>query len=84
MNRIKEIDRSTIKLTPSVNFYLESVWDCFDRIVPYTTSGDIRPPYPFQWIAYSKVFEGDDDPYMGVGSTPFEALKDLYQQLKSS
>ena len=53
----------------------------FDCIKAFTTEGDIRPPFAYQWIAYAKVIEGDDDPFEGYGKTPHEAIKDLYKNL---
>jgi len=59
------------------------IWEYFDRLEVYSTAGDIRPPYHFQWRALAKVFEGDDDAYEGLGGSPLEAIRELYQQLKS-
>lgn len=54
----------------------------FDSLKAYSTAGDIRPPYPYQWLATTKVKEGDDDAYEGIGATPLKAIRDLYKNIK--
>lgn len=50
----------------------------FDRIEVGSTKGDWRPPYAHQWVAYSKIYAGDDDPYEGEGGSAYEAIRNLY------
>jgi hypothetical protein len=79
----KEPTRSSISSkSRNINYYLDLMWDEFLKLEVYSTAGDIRPPYPFQWIATSKVLEGDDDCYEGTGGSPLEAIRELYKQLK--
>jgi len=61
---------------------LEKIKKYFDKFEIYSTAGDIRPPYHFQWVAKAKVFYGDDDCYEGIGGSPLKALSELYRQLK--
>lgn len=61
--------------------YLELIGDYFDRLEVYPTVGYGRRPYPFQWFAYSKLFAGYDDTYEGKGSTPLEAVRNLYHAI---
>ena len=74
--------RSTINPKQrDINFYLESIGiENFKELNVFSTAGDIRPPYPFQWQATSIVF--GDDSIEGIGSTPFEAIKKLYQEMR--
>jgi hypothetical protein len=84
--------RSTTNDKNDISFYLEKIYDLeysytfqkieFDCLRAFSTAGDILPPYSFQWIAYTKVREGDDDPFEGLGETPFEAMKNLYKVIK--
>lgn len=67
-------------------FYLDRIRELgfeFDRIEAFCTDGDIRPPYPYQWIAYVKVRKGDDDACEGIGEKPLESLKNLYKSVKA-
>jgi len=71
----------------SVTFYLDAIKELgmdreFAKLEAFCTDGDIRPPYPYQWRATSTLLLGDDDPFEGLGETPFEALKNLYAQMK--
>ncbi len=61
--------------------YLELIGDYFDRLEVHPTVGYGRRPYPFQWFAFSKVFEGYDDAYEGKGSSPLEAVRNLYHAI---
>lgn len=61
--------------------YLEMIGDYFDRLEVYPTVGYGRRPYPFQWYAYSVVFDGHDDAYEGKGKTPLEAVRNLYHAM---
>ena len=68
-------------------FYLDKIKELsiereFAKLVVFCTDGDIRPPYPYQWLATSTLLSGDDDPFEGFGETPLEALKNLYLQMK--
>lgn len=80
--------RSISTKSRNLDFYLEKIedfkWVEFDCLKVFCTAGDIRPPYPHQWVAYTKVREGEDDPFEGVGRTPLEAIRDLYRILKES
>ena len=53
----------------------------FDVLRAYSTAGDIRPPYPYQWQATTKPISGYDDVPEGLGGTPFEAIKDLCKDI---
>jgi len=70
----------------TIDDYIERINDLefveFDKLVPWTTAGDWRPPYAYQWIASTKIRDGDDDPYEGAGGTPHEAVRDLWKGLK--
>lgn len=62
-------------------FYLDKI--CargyeLDKIDVFCTDGDIRPPYPYQWVAKAKIIPGDDDACEGVGERPLKALQALY------
>lgn len=67
-------------------FYLDKIKDLgceFDKLEVICTDGDIRPPYPYQWIATAKIIEGDDDKCEGFGGTPIEALRELTLDVKN-
>lgn len=70
----------------NIDFYLEKIKDNFDievdRLEVFSTAGDWLPIYPYQWLAKTKIREGEEDCYEGVGGTPFEAVKDLYYEIK--
>jgi len=67
----------------SMDYYLESLGDYFSgKLEVFSTAGDIRPPYYFQWLAKSKHIEGDDDCYEGLGGTPLEAVRELHKSMK--
>lgn len=72
----------------TIDWYLEKIesfgWIEFDCIKVYCTAGDIRPPYAHQFIAYTKVRPGDDEPWQGVGGTPLAAVRDLWKALKKA
>ena len=68
-------------------FYLDAIKELninreFSKLEAFCTDGDIRPPYPYQWIATSTILVGDDDPFEGEGETPLEALRNLYYNMK--
>lgn len=70
----------------SIDWYLSKIEELdleFSRLEAFSTAGDIRPPYPYQWRATTKVRAGEDDPFEGIGGTPFEAIKELYQAAKA-
>ena len=65
----------------NINFYLEKIGiDRFGKLEVFSTAGDIRPPYPFQWRATSIPY--GDEPFEGLGATPFEAIKNLYKDME--
>jgi len=65
----------------NINFYLEKIGiKNFHELKVFSTAGDIRPPYPYQWQATSIAF--GDDGFEGIGATPFEAIRDLYKAMK--
>lgn len=69
----------------SFTFYLDRLQDIgleFGTLEAFCTDGDIRPPYPYQWLAKTKLREGEDDPYEAVGGSPLEAVRNLYKQAK--
>lgn len=84
-----KIERSTINpRSRNLNWYLQEIenmeWIEFDKLVPWSTAGDFRPPYPYQWQALTKPRPGDDDPFEGIGGSPLEAVRDLYRTLKQA
>jgi hypothetical protein len=67
-------------------FYLDKIKELgleFDKLEAFCTDGDIRPPYPYQWRATTKVRPGEDDPFEGIASEPLEALHLLWKQVKT-
>ena len=75
--------RIIIQKPKSIDAYLEKIGiEQFGGLDVYSTAGDIRPLYPFQWIAKSIPF--GDDPFEGIGGTPFEAIKELYKKMKDN
>lgn len=69
----------------SFTFYLDRLQDLgveFGKLEAWCTDGDIRPPYPYQWMASTKIRDGEDDPYEAIGGSPLEALRELYKQVK--
>ncbi len=68
-----------------LTFYLDCIKGLgreFDRLEAHCTDGDIHPPYPYQWQAFSKHVPGDDDVFDGLGATPLEAVRSLYHSIK--
>lgn len=66
-------------------FYLDRIKELggeFDKLEAFSTAGDIRPPYPYQWRATTKIVHGDDDPFEGIGGSPVEAVRELYKSFK--
>jgi hypothetical protein len=66
-------------------FYLDKLKELgleFDKLEAVCTDGDIRPPYPYQWRATTKVRAGEDDPFEGIAGEPLEALHNLWYQAK--
>ena len=80
---MKEIERRTIsEKSRSIDFYLEKIGiERFGKLEVFSTAGDIRPPYPYQWLATSISY--GDDPYIGLGKSPFEAIRNLYKEMKN-
>jgi len=67
-------------------FYLDEIkkMGCeFGKIEAICTDGDIRPPYPYQWIATTKRREGEDDPFEGIAGEPLKAIIKLYRAVKN-
>lgn len=65
----------------NIDFYLEKIGiENFKELKVFSTAGDIRPPYPYQWQALSIPF--GDDGFEGIGRTPNEAIKELYKEMK--
>lgn len=62
--------------------YLEILGDYFGKLEVFSTLGWPRPPYPFQWRATSVHFGGDDDVWEGLGKSPLEAIRELYNNMK--
>lgn len=72
--------RSTIKGS-GIDYFLERLrvnGVVVSRMEIISTAGDIRPPYPFQFIAVAELRPGDEDPLDGLGGTPYEAVKNLW------
>ena len=68
------------------DFYLEKIKKLnidreFESLKAICTDGDIRPTMKYQWVATSTMLIGDDDPFEGIGSSPFEAIKNLYKAM---
>lgn len=73
----------------SYTYYLDKISELgmereFATLNAFCTDGDINPPYPYQWIAYSTMLSGDDDPFEGVGNSPLNALRALYKAMKNA
>jgi len=71
----------------NLTFYLDRIKELdvgreFATFEAFCTDGDIRPPYPYQWLAKSTLIPGDDDPFEGTGATPLEAVRNLYKEMK--
>lgn len=68
-------------------YYLNAIrkmgWE-FDKLQAFSTAGDIRPPYPYQWQATTKLLVGEDDVCEGIGGSPLEAVRNLYKNVKAS
>ncbi len=79
---MKEIERSSINpKARTIDYYLETIGiERFGKLEVFSTAGGIRPPYPYQWRATSIVY--GDDPYEGIGRTPFEAIKNLAKEMR--
>jgi hypothetical protein len=79
----KEPTRSCISSkSRGIDYYLDLIGDDFKSIEVFSTAGDIRPPYPFQWLARSKVMKGSDDGCEGIGNSPLKAVQNLYKEMK--
>ncbi len=68
-----------------LTFYLDRIKEEgleFSKLEAFCTDGDIRPPYPYQWVATAKIRAGEDDPIEGVGKSPIEAVRNLYKNIK--
>lgn len=78
---MKELRSSISPKQRNIDFYLESMGiENFKALEVYSTGGDWRPPYPFQWHALSIPF--GDDSLEGIGKTPLEAMRNLYKEFK--
>lgn len=62
--------------------YLEMLGDYFDKLEVFPTMSWPRPDFPFQWRATSVHFVGDDDVWEGLGKSPLEAIRNLYNNMK--
>ena len=80
---MKNVERSNISnKSRGIDWYLEKIGiENFKELKVYSTAGDVRPPYPFQWQAISIPF--GDDGFEGLGRTPLEAMKNLYEEMKN-
>jgi hypothetical protein len=72
----------------SFTFYLDAIKSLkmdreFSRLEAICTDGEIRPKYPYQWIAKSTMVVGDDDPFEGIADNPLEALHNLWKEMKN-
>lgn len=70
----------------SYEFYLDRIRELggeFEKLEAFCTDGDIRPPFPYQWRATTKIIQGDDDLCEGLGSSPLEALRELHKDFKA-
>lgn len=69
----------------SFTFYLDKIrelgWE-FDKLEAVCTDEDIRPPYPYQWRATTKIHPGEDDPCEGIAGSPLEAVNLLWKCVK--
>lgn len=81
---MKTVERSSIDTKArSIDYYLEIIGiERFGGLEVFTTAGDIRPPYPYQWHATSIPF--GDDAFEGDGKTPFEAIRNLANVMKKN
>ena len=79
---MKEIERSNINTKQrNIDFYMEKIGiENFSKLEVFSTAGDIRPPYPYQWRATSVAY--GDDGFEGIGRTPLEAIKNLYNEMR--
>lgn len=69
----------------SFTFYLDEIREMgleFNKLEAICTDGNIRPPYPYQWRATTKVRPGEDDPFEGIAGEPLDAVHDLYIQVE--
>lgn len=71
----------------SYTYYLDKIKELgiereFATLKAFCTDGDIHQPFPYQWVAHSTMVPGDDDPFEGMGDSPLNALKDLYEGMK--
>ena len=90
MKKIFFDNTSTAECNPkqhSYAYYLDKIKELgldreFAKLEAHCTDGDIRPKYPYQWVARSTTIPGDDDPFEGIGSSPLEASKKLYEEMK--
>lgn len=80
---MRPIERSSINpKARNIDYYLEIIGiERFWTLEVYSTAGDIRPPYPYQWRAVSIPF--GDDPCEGIGRTPLEAMRALAKDIKN-
>ena len=70
----------------SYTFYLDRIKELggeFEKLEAICTDGNIRPPYPYQWRATTKIIKGDDDACEGIAGSPLEALRGLYEDFKA-
>lgn len=68
----------------SLEYYLYVIEPYFDKFEIYSTEGDYRTPYPFQWWAFSKVLDGNEDRYEAKGGSPLEAIEELFEVIRAN
>ena len=81
---------SSVELKSTVrncDFYLQKIKELnidrqFESLKAICTDGDIKPTMKYQWIATSTRLVGDDDPFEATGNSPFEAIKNLYKEMR--
>jgi hypothetical protein len=70
-----------------LTFYLDEIRQKFhlefDKLEAFCTDGDIHPPYSYQWRATTKIREGEDDPFEGLGGSPLQAIHKLWKEAKA-
>lgn len=71
----------------NITFYLDEIRERFglefDKLEAICTDGSIRPPYPYQWRATTKIRVGDDDAFEGLAESPLKAIYELWRNVKN-
>lgn len=82
-NGFQDINETNISpKARTLDYYMYLLEPYFDRFEIYSSDGELRPAYKYQWHALAKPFEFDDDAYSGIGATPLEAIRNLYNSMK--